>query len=74
MSQDPEGDAARSLSRHLRMDPQGGFTGVTMGPEPELVVFLYKRRSRHWPTMPIPATYAGYRVETRKTGRPIPAI
>lgn len=74
MSQDPEGDAARRLSAHLRMDPQGGATGVTTGPEPDLLVFLYKRRREHWPTTPIPTIFEGYRVQTRKIGRPRPAI
>jgi len=74
MSQDPGGDAARRLSAHLRMDPQGGVTGVTTGPEPELVVFLYTRRNKHWPTTSIPTIFEGFRVRTRKTGRPRPAI
>ena len=74
MPNDQGAAAARSLSDHLHMDPKRGVTGVTMGPEPELLVLLYKRRNGHWPTAPIPTIFEGYRVQTRKIGRPRPAI
>lgn len=74
MSQDQAAEAARDLSARLRMDPKGGVLGVTTGPDPEIVVFLYKQRNRHWPETPIPTIHDGYRVVTRKVGRPVPAI
>lgn len=74
MSLQPEDQAAHRLREHLRLTADAGWIGVTPGPEPDLVVNLYTDRRRHWPTTPIPPTFDGFAVQSRRSGNPRPAI